>query len=347
MKKRSSITDIANVLKISPTTVSFILNGKAREKRISVELVEKVEKYIAEVGYKPNSLARSLRTGKTNIIGLMVESISNPFFATIARRIEELAYKNGYKIIYSSTDNNTVRTKELIQMFRERHVDGYIISPPEGIEEDVSSLINAGIPVVFFDRYLTDVAVDSVTIDNFSSSYDAVKHLISTGCRNIGFVTLDSLQTQMQDRLSGYEKAIEEAGLTLHVKEIGFNQSTENIVRHIVTFLKRSVKLDAIFFATNYLGISGLKAIRTLELDVPNDLSVITFDDHELFELHKPSITAIFQPVDEISDKVINILLNKMKSGAKHKKEQNLVLPTELVIRDSTIAATVPMVNND
>jgi LacI family transcriptional regulator len=269
----------------------------------------------------------------------MVESISNPFFANIARRIEELAYKNGYKIIYSSTDNDTMRTKELIQMFRERHVDGYIISPPEGIEDDVNSLINAGIPVVFFDRYLSDIVVDSVTIDNFSSSYNAVKYLISTGCKNIGFVTLDSLQTQMQDRLNGYEKAIDEAGLSMHVKEIAFNQNPDNIVRHIVDFLERKTKLDAIFFATNYLGISGLKAIRNLGRSIPGEISVITFDDHELFELHNPSITAIFQPVDEISDQVINILLNKMKPGGKQKKEHNLVLPTEMVTRHSTKAA--------
>ena len=298
--------------------------------------MEKVEKYIAEVGYKPNSLARSLRTGKTLIIGLMVESISNPFFANIARRIEELAYKNGYKIIYASTDNDTSRTKELIQMFRERHVDGYIISPPEGIEEDVSSLVNAGIPVVFFDRYLSDIVVDAVTIDNFGSSYKAVKYLISTGCKNIGFVTLDSLQTQMQDRLRGYEQAIEEAGLPLHVKEIGFNQNPENIVRRIIDFLQRNVKLDAIFFATNYLGISGLKAIRTLDLEIPDEIAVIAFDDHDLFELHKPAITAIYQPVDQISNQVINILLDKMNSASKQKREQNLVLPTEMIIREST-----------
>lgn len=338
MKKKASITDIANALNVSPTTVSFILNGKAREKRISIELVDKVEKYIAEVGYTPNSLARSLRTGKTLIIGLMVESISNPFFATIARRIEELAYKNGYKIIYASTDNDTSRTKELIKMFRERHVDGYIISPPEGIEDDISSLINGDIPVVFFDRYLSDIAVDSVTIDNFGSSYKAVKYLTSTGCKNIGFVTLDSLQTQMQDRLRGYEKAIEEAGLTMHVKEIGFNQNPDYVVRHIIAFLQRNVKLDAVFFATNYLGISGLKALRTLDVRIPGEIAVIAFDDHDLFELHKPAITAIYQPVDQISNQVINILLDKMNSETKQKKEQNLVLPTEMIIRESTNA---------
>ncbi len=336
MKKRVSITDIANALSISPTTVSFILNGKAREKRISAELVAKVEKYIAEVGYKPNSLARSLRTGKTHIIGLLVESISNPFFATIARRIEELAYKNGYKIIYASTDNDTVKTKELIKMFRERHIDGYIISPPEGIEEDVNSLIYAGVPVVFFDRYLPDITVDTVTIDNSASSHNAVNYLIGTGCKEIGFVTLDSPQTQMEDRLNGYELAIEEARLVSNVRQIGFNESPENIVRSISAFLNENASLDAIFFATNYLAISGLKALRALEIDIPGELSVIAFDDHELFELHQPSITTVYQPVNEISDQVINILLNKMKSGAKPKKEQNLVLAAEMIIRDST-----------
>ncbi len=336
MKKKPSITDIASALDISPTTISFILNGKAREKRISDKLVEKVEKYIAEVGYKPNSLARSLRTGKTNIIGLMVEDISNPFFANIARIIEYQAYLNGYKIIYSSTDNDTKRTKELIQMFRDRHVDGYIISPPEGIEEDVSSLMNAGIPVVFFDRYLADINVDAVTIDNFFSSYNAVKYLIDSGYKNIGFVTLDSLQTQMQDRLGGYEKAIEEHGYQAHIKEIRFNQSPDNIVRHITSFLQRKTKLDAVLFATNYLGISGLKSIRQLGLSIVDEIAVISFDDHDLFELHHPSITAISQPVEQISDQIINILLNKMKPNAKPRKEQNLVLPAQIVIRDST-----------
>src|SRR5687768_11085945 len=186
-------------------------------------MVEKVEKYIEEVGYNTNSLARSLRTGKSNIIGLMVESISNPFFANIARQIEKKAYKNGYKIIYSSTDNDTKRTKELIQMFSERHVDGYIISPPEGIEDDIAALVDSGIPVVFFDRYLPGVEVDSVTIDNIISSYDAIKYLIKSGYKNIGFITLDSLQTQMQDRLAGYEKAMNENGLAFRIKEIGFN----------------------------------------------------------------------------------------------------------------------------
>ena len=336
MKKKLSILDIANSLNISSTTVSFILNGKAKEKRISDQLVKKVEKYITEVGYTPNSLARSLRTGKSNIIGLMVESISNPFFATIARLIENKAYNNGYKIIYSSTDNDTKRTRELIRMYRERHVDGYIMSPPEGIDEEINSLINSGIPVVFFDRYLPGLEVDSVTIDNFASTYNAVNDLISSGRKHIGFITLDSLQTQMQDRLSGYEKAIEEHALSLHIKEINFYQRPENIPRHILSFLKKEKNLDAILFSTNYLAISGLKTMRNIGIDIPGEISVIAFDDHDLFELHNPSITAISQPAEEIADAVINLLLNKLKTGAEHRKEQKVVLPAHMVIRESS-----------
>jgi LacI family transcriptional regulator len=336
LKKKLSILDIANSLNISPTTVSFILNGKAKEKRISDQLVEKVEKYIEEVDYRPNSLARSLRTGKSNTIGLMVESISNPFFATIARLIETKAYNNGYKIIYSSTDNDTKRTRELIRMFRERHIDGYIISPPEGIEEEITSMVNAGVPVVFFDRYLPGLQVDSVTIDNFASAYNAVSDLIRKGCKHIGFVTLDSLQTQMQDRLSGYEKAIEEHGLSLHIKEINFYQRPENINRHITSFLRKEKNLDAILFSTNYLGVSGLKTMRSIGTRIPEDVSVIVFDDHDLFELHNPSITAIAQPLEEIADKVINLLLAKLKTGAGHCEGQKVILPAHMVVRASS-----------
>ena len=335
MKKKPSIVDIATALEISSTTVSFILNGRAKEKRISDKMVAKVEKYVKEVGYKPNSLARSLRTGKTNIIALMVESISNPFFANIARHIEKKAYNNGYKIIYSSTDNDVKRTKELIQMFRDRHVDGYIISPPEGIEEDISSLINAEIPVVFFDRYLKKLEIDSVIIDNTVSTYDAVKYLIQLGHKNIGFITVDSLQTQMQDRMLGYEKAIEENGLVPYIKEINFGFSSEDMMKHITSFFLRKVNLDAVLFATNYLGVNGLKAIKNMGLKIGDQISVIAFDDHDLFEIHSPSITAISQPIEEIADVTINLLLGKLKQNIKLKKEQNLVLSSQLIIRES------------
>jgi LacI family transcriptional regulator len=336
MKKKTSIVDIAKCLNISPTTVSFILNGRAKEKRISDQVVERVQKYINEVGYKPNTLARSLRTGKTNTIGLLVESIANPFFANIARGIEELAYKSGYKILYSSTENDTEKTKELIQLFRERHIDGYIISPPEGIEEEINALIKSGSPVVLFDRDLASVKTDTISIDNLASTYGAVKHLIESGYKNIGFVTLDSSQSQMVDRLSGYEKAIDESGLATFVKKISYQEAPENIVSLIISFLKEN-ELDAVIFATNYFGISGLKAINELKLKVPEDIAVISFDDHDLFELYTPPITCISQPIEEIANQLITILLDKLKAGAAQEKELHII-PTNLKVRKSSLA---------
>jgi LacI family transcriptional regulator len=336
LKKKLSIVDIANSLNISKTTVSFILNGRAREKRISEELVERVLKHVKEVGYKPNSLAKSLRTGKSNIIGLLVQDISNQFFATIARQIEDRAYKNGYKIIYSSTDNDTQKTQELIAMFRDRHVDGYIIVPPEGIEEDISSLIKDGLPVVLFDRYLPGVNTDFVVVDNLFSTYNATRYLADKGYKNIAFISFNSKQTQMLDRLDGYKKAITESKLKSIIKEVDFYQDEKLITAPILTFLNEHPETDAILFGNNQLGTCGLKVLRSLGKRVPEDIALIAFDDYEVFELSNPTITAIAQPIDEIADNVITILLNRLNTSVEVEAKQQITLPTDLKIRNST-----------
>jgi len=333
--KKTSLVDIARALNISPTTVSFILNNKAEEKRISKKLVKIVLDYVEEVGYRPNPLARSLRTGKTNTIGLMVEDIANPFFGHIARKIEEEAYKNGYKILYCSTDNNTEKTKDLITMFRERQVDGYIISPPPRVEKEIESLIQSNIPVVLFDRTLVGLDVDSVLIDNFSSTYKATIHLLEN-YRNIAFITLNSTQTQMIHRLSGYLKAMEENKLKPLIKEISFNLPNKDIQDQIESFLNENPSLDGIIFSTNYLGISGLKAIHSLNRETPLQLGIVAFDNHDLFKLHSPAITAISQPITEIANKVIKLLMKKL-NGANQQETQQIILDTKLEIRSSSL----------
>ena len=145
MKKgKLSINDIAAKLNISKTTVSFILNGKAKEKRISEELTKKVLNLVDKVGYMPSQAAQILRTGRTGIIGLMVEDISDPFFSGVAKHIEDEAFVRGYKIIYCSTENDKKRTQEYLRMFHQLRVDGYIITAPDDAEEDVERLYNEG-----------------------------------------------------------------------------------------------------------------------------------------------------------------------------------------------------------
>lgn len=331
MKKKILISDIARDLGISVTTVSFILNGKAKEKRISDGLTKRVLDHVQKVGYKPNELAKSLRTGKTKIIGLVIEDIANPFFANIARFIESKAYSRGYRILYCSTDNDTDRTIELVQLFRDRHVDGYIITPSEGIADTIQSLLNSQLPLVLFDRYLPNLQTNYVVSDNVKGAYDATAHLAQQGFKRIALVTLYSSQTQMRDRMDGYMRAIDTYKLQPYVKKVNIGQDEQALIADFKSFLAEQ-QPDAIFFATNYLAISGLKAMRQLPAPMP---AVASYDDHTLFKLFSPSITAVSQPIEAIADELIRILLNQLDGKGKELKQ--VVLPSELIVRESSL----------
>jgi LacI family transcriptional regulator len=217
-------------------------------------------------------------------------------------------------------------------------VDGYIITPPENILVEIGSLIAAGLPVVLFDRNVPDLDCDSVVINNEQSTYDATKHLLGQGYKNIAFITLNSSQSQMQERLAGYERALTEKKLPVVVKKLSYSSTThsEELTKHITAFLKKKPELDAVIFGTNYIGVSGLKAIRNIGLRIPEDLAVIAFDDHDVFQLNSPSITAIAQPIEKISEKLITLLLGRLTASTQPKAGRNIVLPAELIIRNSS-----------
>jgi LacI family transcriptional regulator len=339
MKKRLSIHDLAKQLGVSATAISFVINGKASEKGISDELKKRIVDHIEDVGYKPNLLAQSLRTGKSKIIGMMVEDISDPFFSSIARGVEINAYERGYKIFYVSTENDPAKTKALLKVFRERQVDGYIIAPPPGVEADIKSLLDDKLPVILFDRYLPELTTNNVVIDNFQGSFTAVEHLQKNGFAHIGFVTLDSQQTQMRDRLEGYKKAVKGAN-NAYVLEIQYRSDEKDIVKKIKQFLTVNKKLDSVLFATNYLTSYGMKAINSLKLSVPKDVAIVSFDDNTLFELYSPSITAVAQPMKEISERVVEKLMSCLNSNKDNERKETIVLKTELVIRNSSVKKT-------
>ncbi|MFC4209659.1 LacI family DNA-binding transcriptional regulator [Pedobacter lithocola] len=333
--KALSIKDIAVKANVSITTVSFIINGKAKEKSISEAVIEKVEKIIQESGYKPNQIARSLRTGNSNIIGLIVEDISNSFFAKIARLIEDKAYKRGYKIIYSSTENSVEKAQELINMFKTRKVDAYIISPIKGIEEDIKMLLSDDKPVILFDRNLADVDVNYVGANHFNASYQSIESFIEQGKKNIALVTTDIDVEQITERFDGYKKALIDNGLAYNedlVLKIHFNQDEETTINQIKN-LFNTQKIDAVLFATNYLAISGLKVLKQIKKIIGSDFSVIAYDDHEAFELHTPGISTVQQPLEDIAETVIKLILSQLSSKTKLPNQQ-VIIPAKLIIRD-------------
>jgi LacI family transcriptional regulator len=333
-RKNLSISDIAKKLNVSPTTVSFVLNGKWKEKRVSEEVVKKVRNYIEKVGYKPNTFAQGLRTGKSRIIGLMIEDISNPFFASVAKLIEDRAYEDGYKIMYCSTHNDQQKARDLIKMFKDCRVDGYIIAPADGMEDEVQKLLKEKEKVVLFDRYFKDIPADYIVVDNEKSAHRATSHFVNEGFKHIAFITTTSAQSPMKDRLAGYTKAIKRNGLKPIIKKIKYTEDHDLIDKEIESFLIDNPKIDSILFATNYLAVNGLEMIRKLNRKIPDDIAVISFDDHILFQLYNPPITSIVQPVQEISEMVISTLLEKLNNPSRSQKQ--LELPTQLALRKSS-----------
>ena len=190
--KRVSIKDIAKQAGVAPSTVSFVLNGKAKEMRISDQLAEKIKSLAKKVGYHPNQTAVSLRTGRSKIIGLIVEDISNVFFATLAKTIEDKAYSLGYRIVYCSTENNDDKGNELIKMLLNQQVDGFLITPSKGMNLQVAELLKRHKPVVLMDRFFPDVKVPYVLVDNFEGVAMAIEHLASGGYKKIGFVSVSA-----------------------------------------------------------------------------------------------------------------------------------------------------------
>jgi LacI family transcriptional regulator len=332
--KTLSIKDIALKANVSITTVSFIINGKAKEKSISEAVIKKVQQIIIDSGYKPNQIARSLRTGNSNIIGLIVEDISNSFFSKVARLIEDKAYKKGYKIIYSSTENNVEKAQELINMFKSRKVDAYIISPIKGIEEDIQILLNEHKPVIFFDRNLPKLNTNYVGANHYVASYQAIESFIKQGKKNIAFVTIDIDVQQIKERFDGYKKALTDYAIPFEenlVLNIPFNQHETSTNKQLKQLFKNTA-IDAVLFATHYLALSGLKVLKQLDKKVDESFSVIGYDDHEAFELHTPPISAIQQPLEEIAETIIKLLLTQLGTKAKL-PDQQIIIPAKLILR--------------
>ncbi|MFT3824417.1 MAG: LacI family DNA-binding transcriptional regulator [Chitinophagaceae bacterium] len=341
LKKKISIHDIARELKVSATTISFVLNGKAEEKRISQPVKERILAYVKEIGYQPNLVAKSLRTGETRILGMLVEDISVPFFSSIAKLIEANAYKQQYKIFFSSTENDPEKARSLLQTFRERQVDGYIIVPCPGIEENIKQLLQDNYPVVLFDRHCPGIATNTIMVENYKGSYMAVEHFIENDFSQIALVTLDSEQPQMMDRMNGYADAMKAANLTPSILQIPFNTSDAEIPQHIKDFLENNPQIEAVLFATNYLASYGIQATLALNKQIPDDIAIISFDDSPHFSLFSPTITAVVQPIKAISEHVLDKMLSILKEKTINRTTETMVLPVELVVRQSSVKKKV------
>jgi LacI family transcriptional regulator len=334
-----TLSDIAKDLGVSKALISFVLNGRGDKMRISAKLQAKVKQRAKELGYKPNQLARGLRKGKTETLGLVIPDISNPFFAEITRAVENEAKKHGYNVIFCSSDESTKSSKESVELLRNRQVDGLIIVPTYNFLSEINKLKEENFPFVLIDRYFNRLNANSVVIDNYSASMQAIEHLIKLGHKRIGCISFLPDFLHIQDRVEGYKDAIEKHGLKLDpklIRNVPYDNMDKDVEKIMKEFTTGKNKVDALYLAANVIGMSSIQAFNHLGVKIPDDISIICFDDPEALKLSPVPITTIRQPIAEIGLKAVQILIEDIKTGkSKDNIFHNVQLAAKLIVRKS------------
>ena len=336
MEKRVSLKDIAQKVGVSTALVSYVLNNQ-KEGRISKEVAEKIRTTAKKLNYRPNQLAKSLKTNKTFTIGLVVADIANPFFSALARIIEDEAEKNNYNVIFASSDEKADRSQKLIEVLVDRHVDGIIIAPAEQTEPQIKQLIKRNIPFVLIDRYFPDLKVNYVGINNYEAAYQATTHILQSGRKRIGMIGFKTSLPNLVDRKNGFIKALEDHKVPLvknAMAEVSLEATKEEVEAAIAGMLSLSKPVDALFFASNKLSTFGLKYINSLPLKVPADLALCSFDESDATDLFYAPLTHISQPLREMGQEAVNRLMQIIGGD---KKVAQVVLEAKLIIGPSTI----------
>jgi len=334
--KKITLQDIANQLNISKATISFVLNGRGDEKRVSKETQEKIIQFARENNYHANYLARGLSTGKSDTIGLVVPNIGDSYFARIARRIERKARRSGYNVVYSSTGESKERESELISSMLSRGVDGLIIASSQKNQEDIIELKERKFPFVLIDRHYPDLETNYVGEDNEGGASQATIQLVKAGRKRIGFVTLKTALDVLHQRLEGYQLSMKQNRLPLEdpwIRELDYEYSESDMLEQIRTMVQAPSNIEGIVFATHFLAASGIRALRKLNVQVPEDVALVSFGQMNAFDITEPPITSIVQPVDELGDRAVEILLENL--GGEISNDSRVILNNNLVIRKS------------
>ena len=339
--KRTKVTikDIAKSLGVSTTLVSFALSDSPKKHRVSDEMIARIRRTAAELDYQPNAAARSLRSGRSNTLGVILSDLSNRFFADIARCIEDMAFRNGYTVLVGSTDENPERLASLVKVFINKGVDGLIIVPCEGAEKVISDLINANFPVVLIDRTFDDIDVSSVTLNNIKATSIAVNELVRNGYSRISYISYKTGLSNILDREMGYRKAMQVAGLEKNVNV--YNVDSANPAEELSSLILKMLddKVEALIFSTNRLAIEALIVLKSIGRTVPDDIAFVGFDGSETFafNLYEKGISYIKQPIEQFGYEAFNLLMDSV-TNRDEAKIVNIELNPELILKESSVS---------
>lgn len=329
----STISDVARLAGVSTMTVSRVVN---KSDYVSELTRVRVERAIAELAYVPNALARQLRTKRTKTLALVMADITNPFFTTVARGVEDVAGPRGFGVLFCNTDESEVEEVDYVSMLIQRQIDGVLLVPATSSSRSLALLRSQNVPVAILDRRVRSRHVDVVRGDSEAGAYTLVRYLIELGHRRIAVLAGRKTVSTSVDRVAGFTRALAEAGIVPDpalVRYGGYHQSEGYaMARDVLDVVPAPT---AIFAANNFIAVGAIRAVREAGLRVPADLSIVGFDDLPSDWSMDPFLTVVAQPAYTIGQRAAELLLERI-DGHAPTTAREIVLPGELIVRRSS-----------
>lgn len=327
----ATIQDVATRAGVAPITVSRVLNNSGY---VSQKTRLRVEHAAKELNYVPNSLASSLRSNRTNILALLLADISNPFWTTVARGVEDIANQQGYSVILCNTDEKASKQEEYIRVLLRRRVDGFLLVPTTAATESIRTIQQQQVPVVLLDRAIPGLAIDTVRGDTYGSAYKLTEHLIALGHHRIAVLAGPKYISTSTERVTAVQTALQDTGLGIDSDLILYGEfameSGYAMARQVFTEAP-----SAIVAGNNFIAAGVGQYLREINLRVPEDISVVCFDDLPTAWASEPFLTVAVQPAYEIGRRAAEVLLQRL-DGTMKGPAQDHKLPVEIIIRSST-----------
>ncbi len=341
MAKQNAYTmrDVARLAGVSISTVSAVVNNKGI---VGPELTAAVQKAIAAMNFSPHAGARGLRTGRTNMLGLIVQDITNPFFVEALRGVEDEAIQHDYEVLVcNSNDQADLELRHLNALYTKR-VDGILLAPTDSYSARQALFTDRG-PVVFIDCVPIKIDVNCVVTDNFEACYNGIKYLAGLGHQKIAVICGRLIHSTSIARVEGCRKALQEMNLPIHEESLGQGDSHIESGHSIgLNLLQSPDPPTAIFTLNNRMALGILRALSELKIRCPERVSVMSFDDADWAEVVRPSLTTIAQPTYEMGKAAVGLLLQSILSSKEQADQgpQQILLKSTLRVRESTAAVT-------
>lgn len=338
MPKNVTIKDIAAQAGVSIALVSFVMNNRIeadgkQKYRVSETTRKRILEIAKKLNYQPNFAARTLRRGRSMVIGALLSDISNVFYGEIAKQLEDIAFHHGYTVLFGSTDESPEKMERLVRSFIDKGVEGFIIVPCEGSERILRHIYNIGIPLVIMDRKDYDIPAPKVVLNGVEAMKNAVNLLVKKGITNIEMMSYTMRVSSISDREVGFLESMKALGAgdeDIRIHRLPFDRIQEATNEIIPSILERNVK--GLVFATNSLSVAAIRKLFSMGISIQQDVHIVGFDNSEVYNLFTPAIPHVCQPIDRICKETLSLLFGILEK--KFSQESSVVVLDGILVND-------------